>query len=364
MYCKYCGKENEADARFCQNCGKELEFADIDNTENESNEIESDSIRFANELSVEKALYNQRLDRIQHIAIAVMCVALLVGGVFFYNYFFVKVSLDECISMDMSDVKKIYGLKKMKLEDMSVSAILEGDGIMVMDLNADGVADTVGIDGNAKYTLCDVHCGVKWSEVKYQLSSDYAKQMETEEYNTDTKKINIVKNFVDRSSGNLIKFTVENGKVIKILMADGDCASEMNDTMTGEEDEDFVPSPEPTLAPTPIPVVTPYYSYNDNDYYDDDYDDDSEYEENYLLPSSQYTKLTKSDLEGLSKEELRIARNEIYARHGRIFNDAELQEYFDAQEWYEGYIEPEDFVDSEELSEVERRNAKFIQKYE
>ena len=33
-----------------------------------------------------------------------------------------------------------------------------------------------------------------------------------------------------------------------------------------------------------------------------------------------------------SKELIRIARNEIYARHGRIFNDEELRNYFEVGE--------------------------------
>ena len=106
------------------------------------------------------------------------------------------------------------------------------------------------------------------------------------------------------------------------------------------------------------------YTYEDDDtedFYDDAYDDsDSE----YILPQSNERKLKKKDLRGLSKEELRLARNEIYARHGRMFSDQELQDYFDGQSWYSGYIDPEDFVDSEELSAVERYNAKFILKYE
>lgn len=48
---------------------------------------------------------------------------------------------------------------------------------------------------------------------------------------------------------------------------------------------------------------------------------------------SSIKELKKSDLEDLSKSELRLARNEIYARHGRRFQDQELQDYFDSQEW-------------------------------
>lgn len=84
----------------------------------------------------------------------------------------------------------------------------------------------------------------------------------------------------------------------------------------------------------------------------------------YILPGSNKKKLDKQDLEGLSKQELRIARNEIYARHGRIFNDKKLQDYFESKSWYEGIIPAEEFSDSEELNKIERENILFIKKYE
>ena len=83
----------------------------------------------------------------------------------------------------------------------------------------------------------------------------------------------------------------------------------------------------------------------------------------YLLPFSDMYELYEEDLAGFSDEELRIARNEIYARHGRMFHDQELQAHFDDCDWYEGYIEPEDF-DESVLSDLEKRNLKIIEEYE
>lgn len=80
------------------------------------------------------------------------------------------------------------------------------------------------------------------------------------------------------------------------------------------------------------------------------YDSDSR----YLLPS---------DLQQLSAEQLRIARNEIYARRGRRFKDTALQTYFDSQPWYKGTIAVENFQDGI-FNDYERANAYFIQDYE
>ena len=83
----------------------------------------------------------------------------------------------------------------------------------------------------------------------------------------------------------------------------------------------------------------------------------------YVLPFSDMFELNESDLAGFTKEELQIARNEIYARHGRRFRDRKLQVYFDGCEWYEGCIEPEAF-DESVLNTVEKQNIKKLVEYE
>lgn len=83
----------------------------------------------------------------------------------------------------------------------------------------------------------------------------------------------------------------------------------------------------------------------------------------YILPDSSSRVLQRSELKLLSKDGLRLARNEIYARHGRIFTDKTVRDYFSKQEWYQGTIRPESFSD-DLLSKVERYNVKLIQSEE
>lgn len=54
----------------------------------------------------------------------------------------------------------------------------------------------------------------------------------------------------------------------------------------------------------------------------------------YVLPESSSYYINRTQLSELTKEELTIALQEIYARHGRVFSDKELQAYFDARSWY------------------------------
>ena len=83
----------------------------------------------------------------------------------------------------------------------------------------------------------------------------------------------------------------------------------------------------------------------------------------YILPDSSQRVLADSEVSGLSKQELRLARNEIYARHGRRFDDQELQNYFNSKSWYSGTINPSDFSESL-LSSTEKNNIDTIKKYE
>ena len=83
----------------------------------------------------------------------------------------------------------------------------------------------------------------------------------------------------------------------------------------------------------------------------------------YILPDSDKGYYMYDNVCEMTQRELMLARNEIYARHGRKFNDPEIQAYFDSKSWYHGYIEPEDFPD-DILNEYEEANIELIQAFE
>lgn len=70
--------------------------------------------------------------------------------------------------------------------------------------------------------------------------------------------------------------------------------------------------------------------------------------------------ISEQMLHGLSLHELRLLRNEIYARHGRIFRTPWIEQYFSSQVWYDP---KEDFKD-EELSGADKTNVETIVAYE
>jgi hypothetical protein len=80
-----------------------------------------------------------------------------------------------------------------------------------------------------------------------------------------------------------------------------------------------------------------------------------------LEPDADKKPLAQSDLDGMSMAELRIARNEILARHGQPFNSPDLKERFGQLPWYSP---GQNAVPETSLSWQEERNIEFIQIHE
>lgn len=93
-------------------------------------------------------------------------------------------------------------------------------------------------------------------------------------------------------------------------------------------------------------------------------EEDAQGEGEYIFPNSGTTELTRDEIQGHTKEELRIARNEIYARHGVIFDVEELDTYFQSKSWYTPTISLREFLDTMELSMVEENNITLISEVE
>ncbi|HHW49543.1 MAG TPA: YARHG domain-containing protein [Clostridiaceae bacterium] len=82
-------------------------------------------------------------------------------------------------------------------------------------------------------------------------------------------------------------------------------------------------------------------------------------ESDFLFPSDREY-ITEEFLDTLSKEEIALIRNEIYARHGYIFQTEPYKSYFSGKSWYV----PNENFDESMLSEIERENVNTILEYE
>ncbi|WP_270344171.1 TcaA 3rd/4th domain-containing protein [Bacillus mobilis] len=101
-------------------------------------------------------------------------------------------------------------------------------------------------------------------------------------------------------------------------------------------------STEKTVVYNVTPTPTTRYVYN-----------------GFIFPDSDIRKLTSTDLTYVSKEQLKIARNEIYARHGHIFQTKDMQAYFSKQSWYR-----ENPYFTGKLTDIESYNVELIKSRE
>lgn len=80
----------------------------------------------------------------------------------------------------------------------------------------------------------------------------------------------------------------------------------------------------------------------------------------YVIYDSNTREVTKSELQPLSEWQLKIARNEIYARYGRQFEHQDLQCYFNKQPWYK----TDPAYSESTLTSIENKNITTITEYE
>lgn len=83
----------------------------------------------------------------------------------------------------------------------------------------------------------------------------------------------------------------------------------------------------------------------------------------YIFPDSDKRYLSEAEVRSVSVDQMLIGRNEIFARHGRMFDMPELAEYFSQQPWYQGTIPAAQF-DSSVLNDFEKKNVELIKRIE
>ncbi len=81
----------------------------------------------------------------------------------------------------------------------------------------------------------------------------------------------------------------------------------------------------------------------------------------YIFADSGNRYLSEEEVRSVGVDKLRIARNEIFARHGYIFNDEELRQYFSNMSWYKGSVPSEEFNMDVVFNDFEKKNIELIE---
>lgn len=87
----------------------------------------------------------------------------------------------------------------------------------------------------------------------------------------------------------------------------------------------------------------------------------SSYNSGYIIPDSNVRYLSRSELYGYTKEQLAYIRNEIFARHGYVFEKAKYRNYFSAKSWY---TPDYSFNYEYDLNSIEKANVDLIKELE
>ncbi len=96
-------------------------------------------------------------------------------------------------------------------------------------------------------------------------------------------------------------------------------------------------------APSPVPTTSITAARTQSD---------------FIFPDSNSRRLSSEELRHLSKDELRIARNEIFARRGRFFNSPDLTARFNRFAWYSPHTwDPQ-------MNDAEKANVALIERME
>ena len=84
------------------------------------------------------------------------------------------------------------------------------------------------------------------------------------------------------------------------------------------------------------------------------------YTGDYIIPDSGTRVITRDEIKDFDKDKLGLARNEIYARHGRKFSMEVYQNYFSSKSWYKVNPNYDYTDDNKNLNDIELKNVDTI----
>lgn len=327
MYCIYCGKEVEEDWVKCPYCGATLrEKADNMKDSNQTNTDDA-IINNAQDVMDNRTQNNLKEKNVKRIilyvggVVAAILVILLIVGVFFNPS---KEQEQKQENVDQEEQKEDYS--DLNLETLIGSTVEElkeigftyNDEMDTYELCSGKISAEIG-DGGKVNRITITGIGEEMPSIhgiETGMSMDEAESILKKIYesagNSEDKAI-----YLNRSNGFGIGLQAENGNVSQLIVGQ--------------------------LSETDL----------------------QEYlHEAYIFPYSDSEYLMEEEVRTFDAEVLRIGRNEIYARHGAIFESEDLQSYFDSMPWYDGIISVADIDSNSEFNEYEKANVELIKSIE
>lgn len=236
------------------------------------------------------------------------------------------------------------------LHDLAVLQDKEADDIrLTMTINADGSGQMIGGGEGSKV--------LNWTESNDRYTITCDGMIYTGNFETDDQFVMTGSDDVKLHFSQNISHQIPNQIEVTPSPSPSPTPTPTQDSFWGTE---------PTEAPSDVGDSEEFEDFDDAD--EDIEDDDTAIDDDtYIFPNSDTEYLTKSDLSGMSKSEINLAKNELYARHGRKFKSKELQEYFENKDWYVPKYSPKQWDkkgDSFFFNKYEIKNRDLLKKYE
>lgn len=328
--CPVCGSELQTGISTCPICGAGIESNVEANVSDSIPEAESNI----------KAVNNSGNNK--KILIAICLIAIIgVGGFFGYKFVLQK----DDTTKESENISSEKDSADSNQEEASTDIEENVQSIDVSEITVDGSDTIEAVDLN-----WDAFTGY------WNIKNDYNKELVIKSVDGETVKFSLyfdnapkLENVSLDMQGNRVDFELTGGLSLEATLIFDDSSIGLKVIDSDSAD---------------IPIG--YYVFEEKHAYS--WKDGSENSNlssasEYIIEDSDSRLLTEDELYYYSADELRIARNEIYARHGRLFDDQELQNYFDSKSWYYGTIAPADFSESY-LSDIERKNANLMREVE
>ncbi len=371
MICRECGARIEDDAISCKFCGAQYgepvaesaveepiaEQEEVQNIVSEQDEI--DAILDANEakrraqmerLSAEKQAQlkekekrrkdkktRQRRNRALIILLVLLCGGAIAAGVYYISPSYNGDSDDSVVLVTQKPTETPIATEKpeeTERPEPTIGIVEEDEAIVPSD---EVIATKAPVVATNKPVVTK-------KPVATQPKPAATKKPVVQINSNSIKSALVTGGEVIKADGNSYMSFTYNGKV---------CYAKVSDNTTNN----FIAGKPMTLSAKDSGA-----KYNGNVVYT--ITDITHYNGTYLLANSGTQLVTEADLQGKTAQELRLARNEIYARHGRNFKDAELQNYFNSCAWYKPNSKYNYANDSANLNSIEKKNISIIKKYE
>lgn len=225
-----------------------------------------------------------------------------------------KINEEEKVSYSDLDIEELIGQSEEILKDTDFTYNEDEIGYQLLDGNVvvdctDGIINMIMITGNGDGTpsFHGVNLGMSIEEAEGCLADKYENAGEDE-----SRKV-----YLDLDSRISVGFKEEAGVVTEIIAVQ----------LSEEEIQGYM-------------------------------------KEEYIFPDSDKKYLSEDEVRSITAEDMAIGRNEIFARHGYIFQDEGLKAHFESTSWYVGTVQADQFNADAVFNDFEKKNVELIKRVE